>query len=128
MEDLYRDIILDAYKNPRNRGQLELPEASFEDENPLCGDVIRIDLRLNDGIIEDAKFAGHGCAISQASAELLLERVKGRPIEIVQDLGRDDVFEELGVETLTVSRVKCAMLSLKVLKAAAYGMRPVARV
>jgi nitrogen fixation protein NifU and related proteins len=128
VDDLYRDIILDAYKHPRNRGEIELPEASFEDENPLCGDVLRIDLRLNDGIIQDAKFTGHGCAISQASAELLLERVKGKPVEIVQGLGREDVFEELGVESLTVSRVKCAMLSLKVLKAAAYGMTAVAKV
>lgn len=122
MDELYRDIIIDAYKDPQNRGLLDAPTASFEDENPLCGDVIRIDLRIHEGVIEDAKFNGHGCAISQASAELLLERVKGSPIEVIQALGREDVFEELGVESLTVSRVKCAMLPLKVLKAAAYGM------
>jgi nitrogen fixation NifU-like protein len=122
MDDLYRDIILDAYKHPRNRGSLDLPQASFEDENPLCGDVIKIDLHIREGVVEDARFSGHGCAISQASADLLLERIKGQPLDVIQGLTREDVFEELGVETLTVSRVKCAMLALKVLKAASYGM------
>jgi nitrogen fixation NifU-like protein len=122
MDDLYRDIILDAYKNPRNRGHLEAPEAWYEDENPLCGDVVRIELRIRDGMIVDARFSGHGCAISQASADLLLERVKGQPLEVVRDLTREDVFAELGVQSLTSARVKCALLPLKVLKASAYGL------
>jgi nitrogen fixation NifU-like protein len=122
MDDLYRDIILDAYKHPRNRGSLDMPQASYEDENPLCGDVIKIDLHISGGVVEDARFSGHGCAISQASADLLLERIKGQPLDVIQSLTREDVFEELGVQTLTVSRVKCAMLALKVLKAASYGM------
>jgi nitrogen fixation NifU-like protein len=122
MDDLYRDIILDAYKNPRNRGHIDMPDVTYEDENPLCGDMVRIDLRIREGIIEDAKFSGHGCAISQASAELLLERIKGQPLAAVPELTREDVFDELGVEHLTSSRVKCAMLPLKVLKAGAYGL------
>jgi nitrogen fixation NifU-like protein len=122
MDNLYQEIILDAYKSPQNRGTLPEPKSSFEDENPLCGDVLRVDLRIRNGIVEDAKFDGRGCAISMASAELMLERIKGQPIETIQALSRDDVFEELGVDSLTVSRVKCAMLSVKVLKGAAYGL------
>lgn len=122
MNELYRDIILDAYKHPRHRGSIESPEVSYEDENPLCGDVVRIEMRIRDGVIADAKFSGHGCAISQAAAELLLDRVVGQPLEVVQTLSRDDVLDELGVTSLTVSRIKCAMLPLKVLKAGAYGL------
>lgn len=122
MDDLYREIILERYKTPQFRGELNPHDMSFEDENPLCGDHIRIDLRVdeNDTIIE-AAFSGHGCAISQASADLLLESVIGSSLSDVKKLTRDDVLELIGIELGPV-RMKCALLSLKVLKAGVYGL------
>jgi nitrogen fixation protein NifU and related proteins len=117
MEELYRDFILDHYRNPRNAGTLSTPDATFEDNNPLCGDKIRMDLRLRDGIIEDIKFAGRGCAISQASASLLTEAVKGKTVAEVEKIGKEDVLENLGIP-ISAARLKCALLGLKVLKLA----------
>lgn len=122
MDDLYREVIIEHYKNPGYRGQLDPHDISFEDENPLCGDHIRIDLRVdNDGKVTEAAFSGHGCAISQASADLLLEGVVGKTIEEVKALGKQDVLDNLGIELGPV-RLKCALLPLKVLKAGAYGL------
>ncbi|OGO26928.1 MAG: Fe-S cluster protein [Chloroflexi bacterium RBG_16_52_11] len=122
MDDLYRELIIDRYKNPLFRGHLDPNDITFEDDNPLCGDRIRIDLRLNEkGEIKEALFDGHGCAISQASADLLVESIQGKPIELVKGLTREDVLELLGIELGPV-RLKCALLSLKVLKAGAYGL------
>ena len=122
MDDLYRELIIDRYKNPLYKGQLNPSDVSFEDDNPLCGDRIRIDLRLNEeGIIKEALFDGHGCAISQASADLLLESIQGKPLEMVKELNKEDILEMLGIELGPV-RLKCALLSLKVLKAGAYGL------
>ncbi len=121
MSDLYREHILDHYQNPRNYGTLENPDRSFEDSNPLCGDRIRIDLKLADDRIVDIRFSGRGCAISQASASILTEMVKGKSLEEVRRLSADDLLEELGVP-ISPARRKCALLSLKVLKAAAYGL------
>ncbi len=122
MDDLYREVILEHYKNPGYRGELDPHDISFEDENPLCGDHIRIDLRVNDeGIITEAGFSGHGCAISQASADLLLESIIGKSIEEVKGLNKDTVLDLLGIELGPV-RLKCALLSLKVLKAGVYGL------
>jgi len=122
MDDLYREIIIDRYKNPHYRGSLEPNDISFEDDNPLCGDHIRIDLRLNDsGKVSEAAFDGHGCAISQATADLLLESIQGKTLDEIKSFTRDDLLELLGIELGPV-RLKCALLSLKVLKAGVYGL------
>ena len=122
MDDLYREIIIDRYKNPHYRGSLEPNDISFEDDNPLCGDHIRIDLRLNDGgKVSEAAFDGHGCAISQATADLLLESIQGKTLDEIKTLTREDLLELLGIELGPV-RLKCALLSLKVLKAGVYGL------
>jgi nitrogen fixation NifU-like protein len=117
MEDLYRDFILDHYRNPRNAGTLETPDATFEDNNPLCGDKIRMDVKLRDGLVADIKFRGRGCAISQASASLLTESVKGKTLADVSKIGKEEVLENLGIKISPV-RLKCALLGLKVLKLA----------
>jgi len=117
MEDLYRDFILDHYRNPRNAGTLESPDVTFEDNNPLCGDKIRMDVKLCDGVIEDIRFRGRGCAISQASASLLTEAVKGKTVAEVERIGKEEVLENLGIQISAV-RLKCALLGLKVLKQA----------
>jgi nitrogen fixation NifU-like protein len=117
MDALYRDFILDHYRNPRNAGTLEQPDASFEDLNPLCGDKIRMDLRIRDGVVEDVKFKGRGCAISQASASLLTESIKGKRVAEIDAIGKEDVLENLGI-SISAARLKCALLGLKVLKQA----------
>jgi nitrogen fixation NifU-like protein len=122
MDDLYREIIVERYKSPLYRGILDPHDISFEDENPLCGDHIRIDLRVGeDGRVTNAAFSGHGCAISQASADLLLESIIGKTMDEVKQLTRQDVMDNLGIELGPV-RLKCALLPLKVLKAGAYGL------
>lgn len=122
MDDLYRELIVDRYKNPLFRGNLEPHDISFEDDNPLCGDHIRIELRVNnEGKVSEVAFDGHGCAISQASADLLCESILGKSIEDVKQLTKQDVLDLLGIELGPV-RLKCALLSLKVLKAGVYGL------
>jgi nitrogen fixation NifU-like protein len=122
MDDLYRELIIERYKSPLYRGELNPHDISFEDDNPLCGDHIRVDLRLNgDGFVTEAAFSGQGCAISQASADLLMESVIGKSLEDIKNLNRDDLLDLLGIELGPV-RLKCALLSLKVLKAGAYGL------
>jgi nitrogen fixation protein NifU and related proteins len=117
MEDLYRDFILDHYRNPRNAGTIEDADASFEDINPLCGDKIRMDLKVRDGIVTDVKFRGRGCAISQASASLLTEQIKGKPLAAISKIGKEDVLANMGID-ISAARLKCALLGLKVLKQA----------
>lgn len=122
MEDLYRENIIDHYQNPRNYGTLDHPDITYQDDNPLCGDVIRIDLKLDqDDRITEVAFSGEGCAISQASASMLTEEILGKTLEEVRHLSKDDVLEMLGIQLGPV-RIKCALLSLKVLKAGAYGL------
>ena len=122
MEDLYRENILDHYQNPRNHGTLDDPDISYEDDNPLCGDVIRIDINLDDqGRVSQVAFSGEGCAISQASASMLTEEILGKSLEDVKQISKEDILEMLGIQLGPV-RIKCALLSLKVLKAGAYGL------
>jgi nitrogen fixation NifU-like protein len=123
MDDLYRQQIIDRYKHPLKRGVLDPNDITYEDENPLCGDRLRIDLRVGpDGRISEAAFSGDGCAISQASADLLTEYIEGKTLEEVRSLTKEDVLDLLGIE-LSPIRLKCALLSLKVLKAGAYGIK-----
>lgn len=122
MDDLYRDNIIDHYKNPRYRGHLDPNDIHFEDDNPLCGDHIEITLQVDEaGKVKDGRFDGKGCAISQASADLLIESIIGKPIEEVKQLSKQNILDMLGIELGPV-RLKCALLSLKVLKAGVYGL------
>ena len=122
MDDLYRDLIIDHYKNPQYRGHLDPNDIHFEDDNPLCGDHIEVTLRVDaSGKVTDGRFDGKGCAISQASADLLIESIIGKPVEDVKRLSKQDVLDLLGIELGPV-RLKCALLSLKVLKAGVYGL------
>jgi nitrogen fixation NifU-like protein len=122
MDDMYREVIVERYKNPAYRGSLKPADISFEDENPLCGDHIRIDLRVDENnIVREAAFDGHGCAISQASADLLLESVIGKSIEDIKKMTKQDILDMLGIELGPV-RLKCALLPLKIIKAGAYGL------
>lgn len=122
MDDLYREVIIDRYKNPQFRGELDPHDFTYQDENPLCGDRIRIDLRVDENnTVVEAAFSGQGCAISQASADLLLESIIGASLESVKKLDKEDVLDLLGIELGPV-RLKCALLSLKVLKAGVYGV------
>lgn len=123
MDDLYREVILEHYKNPVHRGELDVHNHDFEDENPLCGDFIHMDLQVDEnGIIRNAVFSGHGCAISQASADLLLESIIGKPVDEVQHMSTQDVLDLLGIDDLGPVRLKCALLPLKVVKSALYGI------
>lgn len=125
MDDLYREQILDRYKHPRMRGTLDPHDYTYEDDNPLCGDRIRIDVRMGkDGRVEQAAFSGTGCAISQASADLLTESVVGKTLDEIKALTKEDILEMLGIELGPV-RLKCALLSLKVLKAGVYGIEEI---
>jgi nitrogen fixation protein NifU and related proteins len=122
MDDFYKENILDHYRHPRNAGKLEHPTHSHEEHNPLCGDVIQMDLHVNeDNIIDEVAFAGKGCAISQASASMLTEMIQGKTLEEAKEIGKEQILEALGIEIGPV-RLKCALLSLKVLKAGAYGL------
>jgi nitrogen fixation NifU-like protein len=120
-DQFYREFILDHYRNPRNFGRLEQPDISHEEYNPLCGDLVGMDFRIEDGVIADVRFHGRGCAISQASASLMTERLKGMRLEDARKISKQDVLDELGIE-ISPARLKCALLSLKVLKVGAYGL------
>jgi nitrogen fixation NifU-like protein len=109
---LYQDLILDHYRNPRNQGVLKAPTHSAGAHNPTCGDRLEMQLLVKNGIIADVKFSGSGCAISQASASLLSEFLKGKSLEEARTFGKDNLLALLGV-TLSPNRLKCALLSLE---------------
>ena len=119
---LYREQIIDLYENPLNYGELDQCDFTYEEDNPLCGDVVRIDVRLDEeNRVADVRWRGEGCAISQASASLLTEEIKGMTLDELKEFPKERLLELIGVQ-LTMVRVKCALLSLKVLKAGAYGI------
>ncbi len=120
-DSLYREVILDHYHNPRNKGTLDPADYSYEDTNPLCGDEVRIDLRVAGDRVTDVKFSGRGCAVSLASTSILTEMVEGRSLDEVKALTKDDLLDELGIP-VSPARLKCALLGLKVLKAGIYGV------
>jgi nitrogen fixation protein NifU and related proteins len=118
MDDLYRDEILEHYRHPHNFGTLEHPDVVREGSNPLCGDRITLQLGLDEaGIVRDVAFSGRGCAISQASASMLTDRIRGLRLEEVAQIGRADVLDELGIE-ISPARLKCALLSVDTLRRA----------
>jgi len=118
--DIYKDIILDYYRNPRNFGDLANADVRAKDSNPLCGDIIEMQLKIKDGKIDDVRFKGKGCAISQASASMLTEVIKGKSLDDVKAMGKSNVLELMGIDP-GPTRIKCALLGLKVVKLAVYG-------
>ncbi len=120
--NIYQEELLDHYENPSNYGILTNPDISHEEDNPLCGDMIRMDLMVDNGIIKEVRFSGYGCTISQAAASMLTEKIEGKSLEEIKNISRDDIMDMIGIPLGPV-RIKCALLALKVLKAGAYGIK-----
>ncbi|QUC63995.1 iron-sulfur cluster assembly scaffold protein [Nitrosopumilus sp. K4] len=119
--DIYHEMIIDYSRNPINYGEIENPDVTFHDSNPLCGDSIDIDMKIDENKVSDIKFHGKGCAICMACSSVLTEITKGKSIDEVRNIEKNDVLGELGLENLQAVRIKCALLSLKVLKSALYS-------
>jgi len=118
--DIYHEMIVDYSRNPINYGEIENHDVTFHDSNPLCGDSIDIDMKIDDSKVTDIKFHGKGCAICMACTSVLTEITKGKSLDDVRKIEKNDVLSELGLEHLQAVRIKCALLSLKVLKSALY--------
>ena len=118
--DIYHEMIIDYSRNPINYGEIEDHDVTFHDSNPLCGDSIDIDMKIDDNKVSDIKFHGKGCAICMACSSVLTEITKGKSLEEARAIEKNDVLSELGLEHLQAVRIKCALLSLKVLKSALY--------
>ncbi len=118
--DIYHEMIVDYSRNPINYGEIEDHDVTFHDSNPLCGDSIDIDMKIDDDKITDIKFHGKGCAICMACSSVLTEITKGKSIDDARNIEKNDILSELGLEHLQAVRIKCALLSLKVLKSALY--------
>jgi nitrogen fixation NifU-like protein len=119
--DIYREIILYYYRNQRNYGKIPNPDVAQKDSNPLCGDELEMHLNIKDNKVADVKFTGKGCAISQASASMLTELIMGKDFDYVKKLSKEDILDNLGLHELGPARIKCALLSLKVLKSGLYS-------
>ena len=120
MDDLYREQILEHYKNPHHFGELTDADITQEGDNPLCGDVITLYIKLDDGKGGDVRFRGRGCAISQASASMLTDMIVGKPVEALKGFPTKDLLEELGIQ-ISPARMKCATLSVNTLRVALDG-------
>ncbi|TFH03159.1 MAG: iron-sulfur cluster assembly scaffold protein [Nitrosopumilus sp.] len=119
--DIYHEMIIDYSRNPLNYGKIEDHDVTFHDSNPLCGDSIDIDMKIDDNKVSDIKFHGKGCAICMACSSVLTDITKGKNIDEVRKITKTDILGELGLENLQAVRIKCALLSLKVLKSALYS-------
>ena len=118
--DIYHEMIVDYSRNPINYGEIENHDVTFHDSNPLCGDSIDIDMKIDDNKVTDIKFHGKGCAICMACTSVLTEITKGKSLDDVRKIEKHDILGELGLDHLQAVRIKCALLSLKVLKSALY--------
>jgi len=119
--DIYHEMIIDYSRNPANYGKIENPDVTYHDANPLCGDSIDIDLKIDENKVSDIKFHGKGCAICMACSSVLTEITKGKSLEETRQIAKNDILGELGLENLQAVRIKCALLPLKVLKFALYS-------
>jgi nitrogen fixation NifU-like protein len=120
-DDLYDDHILDHYESPYHRGHLDMPTIVHEDENPLCGDQVRLELLIENDRVREAWFDGHGCAISQAAASILMKEIEGKTLEELRAFQAKDMLDKLKIR-LTASRQKCGLLSFKILKTMIYTL------